>query len=320
MFVGQRAESFAVNLGPIFDLVNFDPTSIANCTQNNALTGYNVHTIALELPISCFATSAAKGVLGVWSTVRELFHDQSSQHVAKAQVSRLGNPLVNEVVIGLPDKAIFNAYEPTQDAYFANYVTNPTLPSLVEISLNLIGKLAPTNFPRSDLVTIYLTGIPTINQFPTFEVCEYIRINTSITATAYGSQSNFGILGGDLAGFPNGRRPGDDVIDISLRAILGAACLTASASAFGCTAATVTNPAAATIVGDGAPQNQYQFDVTFPYLRTPYPGADGSNKCAATGPTVSAGGSKSGGGDAGTNVSSASSLNMALFDLIYFLF
>ena len=136
------------------------------------------------------------------------------------QVSRLGAPLVNEVVIGLKDKDKFNASEPKDDAQFLDYVTHPTLPALIEILFGAAGVRAPTQFPRTDLIAAFLTGLDGLNKTKT--PSEMLRLNTSIAAKAAPDQSNLGALGGDLAGFPNGRRPGDDVVDIELRVAMGA--------------------------------------------------------------------------------------------------
>jgi hypothetical protein len=138
-------------------------------------------------------------------------------------------PLVNEVVIGLPDKDKFNGSKPKDDGQFATYVTNPTLPALVEIAL-ATPNIAPTNFPRTDLVTTFLTGITGVNQPKAFSASpatgvasEMLRLNTAIPPTTEAAQNRLGLLGGllgpapqDLAGYPNGRRPSDDVVDISL--------------------------------------------------------------------------------------------------------
>ena len=132
-------------------------------------------------------------------------------------MSRLANPLVNEVAIGLPDKNLFNAAHPRDDgANSLQYVTNPTLPVLLE---TLFGVAAPTNFPRNDLVKTFLTGFPGLNEDGS--VGEVMRLNTATPATPRNQQNRLGVAGGDLAGYPNGRRPGDDTVDISLRAMMG---------------------------------------------------------------------------------------------------
>ena len=172
MFVGQRQDPFAVNLGTIFDLVNAplavitDPALIG--AVPNTIGDKNVSTLALEVHKSCLTRGDA--VIGAWTTAslrqaRLLNGKPSSGHQASekpggawTQVSRLGMPLVNEVVIGLKDKDRFNASKPSGDAQFANYVTNPTLPALLEIALAIPGT-APTNFPRNDLVVIGMHSV-----------------------------------------------------------------------------------------------------------------------------------------------------------------
>ena len=134
-------------------------------------------------------------------------------------------PLVNELVIGLPDKDRFSASEPRFDGQFGTYVTNPTLPALLDalfrgaVNQTLgtnIANLAP-GLPRNDLATTFLTGFAGVNQMSTVTPSEMTRLNTGIPATPAAAQSHFGVAGGDLAGFPNGRRPGDDTVDLALR-------------------------------------------------------------------------------------------------------
>ncbi len=189
---------------------------------------------------------------------------------AGTQVSRLGAPLVNEVVIGLKDKDLFNSARPTQDGALAVYVTNPTLPELLEILFGSAGVRAPNNFPRNDLVAAFLTGIPGLNNLPGVTASEQLRLNTSIAPTPAASQSRLGALGGDNAGFPNGRRPGDDVVDIELRVAMGALCH-AFPGAFGCGPADA--PSGTLPFTDGALVNASFFTTTFPYLNTPLRGS-----------------------------------------------
>jgi hypothetical protein len=194
----------------------------------------------------------------------------STPPAAGTQVSRLGAPLVNEVVIGLKDKDRFNAAEPSEDAAFATYVTNPTLPELLEILFGGAGVQAPNNFPRGDLVAAFLTGINGLNQPAGVAASEMLRLNTAVAPTAAGSQSRLGALGGDNAGFPNGRRPGDDVVDIALRVTMGALCH-AFPAAFGCGPADA--PSGTLAFTDGAFVDASFFDAAFPYLKTPLPGS-----------------------------------------------
>jgi hypothetical protein len=189
------------------------------------------------------------------------------------QVSRLGAPLVNEVVIGLRDKDLFNSASPTQDSALASYVTNPTLPELLEILFGSAGVQAPNNFPRTDLVAAFLTGIQGLNKPATVVASEMLRLNTSIAPVPPGSQSRLGALGGDNAGFPNGRRPGDDVVDIELRVAMGVLCH-AFAGAFGCGPADA--PSGLLPFTDGAIVDASFFDATFPYLKVPLGGSPNS--------------------------------------------
>ena len=310
VFVGQRQDAFAVNLGPIFDLVNMplgdvlDPTRI-NAHAANSIQDKNVTELALEVPIGCL-TGSGNGVIGGWTTasLRQgtlLDPNPKSGHATTAlpggawtQVSRLGMPLVNEVVIGLPDKDRFNGSKPKDDAQFASYVTNPTLPALLGIALaNDAAAVAPTNLPRTDLVTTFLTGIKGVNQQKTVTPSEMLRLNTAIAPVPRAQQNRLGLVGNilaggnDSAGFPNGRRPNDDVVDISLVAVLGGLCLangTNDAFGFGtaCNPGAVTAPMKATgsnglpnvfNLNDNVDQARVPLLDRFPYLNTPLPGA-----------------------------------------------
>ncbi len=287
VFVGQRKEGFAVNLGELFDLVNLDPIG-ARDGQGNALDDKNVTSIALEVPTSCVTQNANQPIIGVWSTasVRQgrLINRNPGSNITSAskeggpwaQVSRLGSPLVNEVVIGLKDKDKFNSSKPENDGQFADYVTNPTLPALLEILFGSAGVRAPQVFPRTDLVATFLTGVQGVNQPPNVVASEMLRLNTAVAVTPAAQQNDLGaalcFVNGapkldnpscDPAGFPNGRRPGDDITDIELRVAMGFLLPDASKP-----------PTSANLpYTDGALINQSQFDVTFPYLKTPLPGS-----------------------------------------------
>jgi hypothetical protein len=301
VFVGQRDEPFAVNLGRIFDLVNLVPVDgsafpggIQQDPANDTIADKNITTLALELPKRCLV-GKGNGVIGGWTAASVRKSVVSNAPVRDdgavtatgpwVQVSRLSNPLVNEVVIGLPDKDAFNASEPRGDAQFATYVTNPTLPALIDVlfrdAVNAtlgtnISNLAPSNLPRTDLVTAFLTGFQGVNQQATVRAAEMVRLNTAIAATPAAQQSTFGVAGGDLAGFPNGRRPGDDVVDLALRVVMGRLChpLTIGGNSVDLG---LCQPAAAPIglapLTDGAPVSSADFDTAFPYLRTPFPGS-----------------------------------------------
>jgi Domain of unknown function (DUF4331) len=182
-------------------------------------------------------------------------------------------------VIGLKDKDKFNASEPKDDGQFADYVTNPTLPELIDIVLSIEAgstvDLSPTNFPRNDLVAAFLTGIPGLNQPKNVKAAEMLRLNTSTAPTAKGSQKRLGAAVGDPAGFPNGRRPGDDVVDIEETVAEGILCVLFP-GVFQCDDSNVplaTAFKAGATITDGAFVSDQDFDNAFPYLRTPVPGS-----------------------------------------------
>jgi hypothetical protein len=297
LFVGQRKDPFAVNLGTIFDLINAPVAVITDPALINAvpnqLDSKNVTTLALEVHKSCL-TAANEPVIGGWTTAslrqaRMLNgKPESGHHMSEkaggawTQVSRLGMPLVNEVVIGLKDKDKFNASKPKDDGQFATYVTNPTLPKLVEIALNL-PNTAPTNYPRTDLVTTFLTGIKGVNQPANVVASEMLRLNTSIAPVPFAQQNRLGIVGNvlaggsDNAGYPNGRRPKDDVVDISLVAVMGGLCVAnGDTNAFGfgtaCKPSAVPLGATAFKLHDAVDQAVVPLLPGFPYLYTPVGG------------------------------------------------
>lgn len=302
VFVGQRKESFAINVGKIFDLVNLVPVEagavpgldgIEQSRENNALANKNISTIALEVHADCL-TGSGNGVIGAWTTAQlnPSFVLQSTLESSLPdanggfrQVSRLSHPLVNEVVIGLPDKDRFNRSEPRGDARFLTYVTNPTLPAILDVLFREpvnqaleedVASLAPTNLPRQDLVATFLTGFEGVNQLARVTPSEMQRLNTTIPAVPAGEQSALGVLGGDLAGYPNGRRPGDDVTDIALRVVMGRLCypLDIGGTETDLGLCTPENaPVGNVPFTDGAPTSAEQFDAQFPYLRTPLPGS-----------------------------------------------
>ena len=284
VFVGQRKDPFVVNLGETFDLVNIAAPAVelaagAESAEPDTLADKNVTSLIVEVPIACL-TAGSETVVGGWTTAslrqgRLLNAKPGSNNTsatkeggAWVQVSRLGMPLVNEVVIGLKDKDRFNASEPEGDAQFAAYVTNPTLPALVELLFkDAAGVVAPTNFPRADLVAAFLTGVTGLNQPANVKAAEMVRLNTTIAPVAAGSQNRLGVIGGDNAGFPNGRRPGDDVVDIELRVAMGKLCTLNLGCAPG------DAPSGALQFTDGAFVDANSVDAAFPYLHTPLPGS-----------------------------------------------
>ena len=310
VFVGQRKDPFVVNLGKTFDLVNYVPVEgdsapgagdgggfpggITQTADNDDLAMKNVTAIAVEVPKAC-VIGEGNGTIGSWTTAslpqarilnpNAAFAKTSVNGGALTQVSRLGNPLVNELVIGLKDKDTFSTSAPADDGQFADYVTHPSLPELLNIlfkdAVNTtlgtdIETLAPTNFPRNDLVTAFLTGFPGVNQLATVTPSEMLRLNTAIAATPQNEQSAFGVAGDDLAGFPNGRRPGDDVVDIALRVVMGRLCYPIPVNGTDTDLGLCTSDDAS--VGnvpftDGAPLDASMMDSSFPYLATPIAGS-----------------------------------------------
>ena len=287
MFVGQRKDPFQVNLGEIFDLINISPARVLGSPSGGQSSNAKLDVTALELevPISCL-TSGSETVIGSWTTasLRQArllkshpatgLGQSSKEGGAWVQVSRLGMPLVNELVIGLNDKDKFNESRPQDDGQFIDYVTNPTFPALVETLFASAGVRAPTQFPRNDLVAVFLTGVTGVNKPTNIAASEMLRLNTALPVTPVGSQNYlgaaqcfvFGTLtlanpGCDPAGFPNGRRPGDDIVDIVLRVAMGYLLPLAVA------------PSGQLPFTDGALNNETQFDATFPYLKSPLPGS-----------------------------------------------
>ena len=299
VFVGQRKEPFYIAVGKIFDLINLNPLGAETGGNNNDLEGKNVSTLALELPIACL-TAGSEPVIGAFTTASlrqgRLINgmpasglgNSSKEGGAWAQVSRVGMPLVNEIIIGLGDKDKFNASRPVDDATFLDYVTNPVLPAVIESLFKPVNPavVAPTNFPRTDLVNVFLKGIFGVNQNttnPNAKPSEMLRLNTSTPVKA-SPQNPLGVAGGDLAGFPNGRRPGDDVVDLSLRVAMGALCtLTGASDTFKVGCKPSDAPAGGAPFTDGVRKTDVNYDVKFPYLTVPLTG--NLNPPAAAGTT-----------------------------------
>lgn len=279
VFAGQRDEGFYIDVASIFDTLNL--RSISDKGGVDYTAGFNVHSIALEVPIKDLTrdgkmpkdTTAQNAVVGIWSTasrqtaqVIRSAHGNTTVEGEWKQVSRLGNPLVNEVVIPLKLKNAFNTISPKDDAVAAPFVLDPQLPKL----LKAVFKIDIPPAPRTDLVAIFATGIkagsvPGAPHYNTFlsdgTPHEMLRLNVAIPPTPMSHQSRLGLLGGDLAGFPNGRRVGDDVTDIALRAMAGGTPFTPA-----------TNVAPNNVLGDGVSENDVPYLHTFPYLGTPHPG------------------------------------------------
>jgi hypothetical protein len=254
VFAGQRAEQFYVDLGSIFDLLDLRPLQSANVFAHslglgnqpgvNATDHLNVHTIAVRVPISSL-TSRGHPTIGVWTSASRqsasVFGDEGGKVSSGPwrQVSRLANPLFNELIVPLGKKDYWNTQQPVHDKQFAQFVANPELAALFPAIYPSIGggpapfaNLAAFNKSgqaRADLEAILLTGIPAgiITGFTNFTgavQADLVRLNTSIPPTPASAKtfSTLGLIGGDLAGFPNGRRITDDVVTIELRAVGGA--------------------------------------------------------------------------------------------------
>jgi len=278
VFAGQRDDPFFVDLGSIFDLGQlrpflpaYKPAPRAAQPGRNAINGFNLHSLVMQIPIDQLTKNhkpLAKGaqdpnaVIGVWTTSyryknRVLTGNGNlNESGGFVQVSRLGHPLVNEVVIPLKDKDRFNASQPKDDAQFAKYVLNPYPAAAIH---QLYGIPVPATPRTKDLVPIYLTGIKGLNMPPNVVPAEELRLNMGVKLAAH--ENPLGVLGGDVAGFPNGRRLGDDVVDISLRALAGGTPFT---PAF--------NMSPNNDLGDGVNHGDRRFLHSFPYLGTPFQG------------------------------------------------
>ncbi len=303
VFAGQRLDGFFVDLGSIFDLGSLRPFQSAHLINMpgtsegvDSLRAANVHSIAIEVPISDLTRNgstpsdpmAPEAVIGVWTSasrrkgmVREGF-DDDHQSGPWVQVSRLGNPLFNEVIVPMGDKDRWNRLSPESDSQFAKYVAKPELGGLLPVlypgvfpNLDALNK---SGYSRADLLAILLTGIPSgiipgFQNFTGTTQADELRLNVAIPPTPAGSRNRFGILGGDLGGFPNGRRVQDDVVAIELRAVAGAT-------------VPLVNPAftpdgAASALYDGssgagssgtAPSTTVSYLETFPFLDNPKSG------------------------------------------------
>lgn len=290
VFAGTRDEYFYIDLG-VFDglkLRTIDTGGPGLFVGNgvDSTQGYNVSSIAIEVPIQELTRNFSvptgptdpNAVIGVWSTAsrrstRVINTDGTRSSSGDwVQISRLGNPLVNELVIPLALKDAFNSLSPQNDAVAAPAVLDPEFPKIVKFALasfyGLNINIPPA--PRNDLVSIFATGIPvnpiTGPNYTTFlsdgQPHEYLRLNTAIPVTPIANQNRLGLLGGDVAGFPNGRRVFDDVTDIALRAVLGGTPFTPD-----------FNVAPNNAAGDGVSANPEGSLLTrFPYLLPPNPG------------------------------------------------
>ena len=281
VFAGQRAEGFYVDLGSIFDLADLRPFQNLHLIPSPAANGVdplkdvNVHSIAIQVPIDRLTRHGSvptrvadpEAVIGVWTAAYRQKVSLGGDDVGPwVQVSRLGNPLFNEVIVPMGRKDEWNASPPSGDGHFAAYVTKPELAGLLPVLYpGVFPHLAAYAKPRADLEAILLTGIPSgvITGFQNFgggALADELRLNVAVPPAS--SPNIFGILGGDLAGFPNGRRVQDDVVAIELRAVAGATIPLVDP--------TFAPDAASGLVTDGTAPHTYQ--GSFPYLATPFDG------------------------------------------------
>ena len=265
LFVGQRDDPFFVDLGATFDAINVRKLTGNQGEGKDDLSGMNIHSIVMQLPERLVTRNhravarpgARNAVVGVWSTTERRRLQVSGSRRTRGrwvQVSRLGNPLVNEVVIPLGKKDQFNRTTPNRDAaLYGKYVVKPELAAVLNALFN-IG--APEN-NRTDIVQALLQGIPGLNQHKGIKgppAVDTIKVNLGTPPAS--SENRFGVIGGDTAGYPNGRRFGDDVVDIDLR--VGAGWLKGHKVP----------------LGDGVDRNDKPFLATFPYLAPPTSGFD----------------------------------------------
>ncbi len=298
IFAGQRAEGFFVDLGSIFDLADLRPISSVqafpphkNTKGINSLADKNVHSIAMQIPISMLTRNGRRptgpddpnAVIGVYTTASRqkarLFDNKTGVTSAAGpyqQVSRLGSPLVNEVVVPMALKDYFNSQPPVDDKQFAAAVEHPEVQKLLPVLYpGAFPHLKAYTKPRADLVAIFVTGIPgsVIGKafgVGTFQggkvIAEMLRLNTGIKPTGRDGRgtSDLGLLGNDLAGFPNGRRVTDDVVTIELKAVAGATIPLVDK--------TYKPDAAIALVNQGVARSPRAYQERFPYLANPHGG------------------------------------------------
>ena len=254
-FAGQREDAFFGDLGSIFDLINFRKGTGNTGGGKDFFAGYAVHALALQIPIA--QLDDADHTVGIWTTVdRRTIRVQTRgrRNVVTrpyVQVSRLGNPLVNEVVIPENRKDEWNADEPREESKYAELYTRPLLAAVINQLYPGVVNAPETG--RDDLVAVLLTGVPGLN-FTGNTQADVLRLNMAIPPSA--SPHRLGVFGGDNAGWPNGRRLEDDVIDIAVRAVAGK----------------LKNNAVADVLGDGVDANDVANLPFFPYEADPFSG------------------------------------------------
>jgi len=283
-FVGQADDPFFLDLR-VFDLLYGGDLSEVG---NDTLDGYNVNSIALKVPVADVTEGGdGSGIIGVWSTTQQqtltLTPGKAEPTGDFVQVSRLGMPLVNEVVVPTGLKDAFNSLSPDKDATVqavVDKVNDPEVPKLIEA----IYMLPAPSAPRDDIFSIFLTGVEGLNKPPMVTPSEMIRLNTKIPPA--GDPSRLGVLAKDTAGFPNGRRLADDVVDIELQALEGAV--------------RTGEIVEALAAGDGVNQNDLEFGSTFPYLALPHSGSSTAPRGTSGGASTSGAGSSGAAGSAPT--------------------
>jgi len=305
-FAGQRAEGFYVDLGSIFDLGALRPIQSAHvipipgsAAAVNATKELNVHTIALQVPKTLLTrdsnapTDPTKpfSVIGVWTTASRqrvhFTHASHSQHNPAnhgpwTQVSRLGNPLFNEVLVPMERKDDWNHDAPTNDSEYADGVLHPELAKLLPVlykgAFPNLAALVQSGKPRNDLAAILLTGIPAGIVSPTFQnftgpvQADLLRLNMAIAPSS--APNNLGVVGGDLAGFPNGRRLADDVVTIELKAIAGATYPLVDNSFTPDAAVGIVDQGLTSSPTDQTAKGTEHYLGAFPYLGHPFSGYD----------------------------------------------
>jgi hypothetical protein len=282
VFAGQRDDPFFVDLGSVFDLAGlrpFNPFHIIPLPAEDGVdgvAGFNTHSIVLQVPTAQLA-EFSRPTIGIYAsasrqkvTILEKDGTRKSEG-AWTQVSRLGEPLINEAVIPLAKKDLWNGSEPEDDAQFEGFYTEPEVTRLENALYPVLDNAPETG--RGDLVAVLLTGVPTLN-FTGDTKSDLIRLNTSIAPSGpVGTGNRLGLLGGDFAGFPNGRRLEDDVTDIELRAF---ACgygpiVGPIIESFGFCGGNA-NRTPNNLLGDGVDHNEKSFRTTFPYVASPHQG------------------------------------------------
>ncbi len=274
VFAGARCDPFFVDLGMTFDLVDLENRGKApfqGIGGNNDVAGYNVQALAVSVPITSLtkngtapdATTDPNAIIGGWTAA---YRQATRIYTAPGQdpletgsfvqVSRLGNPLINEVVIPLSHKNQFGMTEPKDDAQYGAFVLDP---EVGRILTGLFGIAVPPP-PRTDLLVL-VQGLSGLTMRPGEVISDQIRLNVAVVPTPFATANRLGVIGGDLAGFPNGRRPVDDVVDIELRVIAGVL-------------VTGFNVAPNNTLGDNVDQPDRAFLCCFPFLGTPNSGFD----------------------------------------------